>query len=100
LCWYDPHGETLHLTELDSQEALEFMTGIVEKVDTPTTQNAYVFALVETAAVKLRFGETEVVREELDKATRILDGLDSIDKIVHASFYRVSAGYYGVNAPY
>ena len=81
---------------LDTNEALEFMTTIVEKVNTPATQDAYVYALVETAALKLLLGQQEAVRKDLDAAGKILDSFDSVDKVIHASYYRVNADYYSV----
>ena len=83
----------------DNNEALEFMTGIVEKVKTPATQDAYVYALVETASIKLLLGDGETVRKDLDAASKILDTFDSIDNVIHAAFYRVNADYFSVHQP-
>ena len=83
-------------TDLDTNEALEFMTTIVEKVNTSTAQDAYVYAMVETAALKLLLGQQELVRKDLDAAGKILDAFDSVDKVIHASYYRVNADYYSV----
>ena len=75
------------------------MTGITEKVNTPATQDAYVYALIETASLKLLKGQIETVQKELDKANKILDTFDSVDAVIHAAFYRVSADYYSVTPP-
>jgi 26S proteasome regulatory subunit N9 len=83
----------------DNSEALEFMTGIVGKVDTPATQDAYVYALVETASIKLLLGDGETVRKDLDAASKILDAFDSVDNVIHAAFYRVNADYFSVHPP-
>jgi 26S proteasome regulatory subunit N9 len=83
---------------IDINEKFEFMTSIVEKVNTPATQEAYVYAVVETASLKLLLGELEGVRKDLDAASKILDTFDSIDTIIHASFYRVNSEYYSVNS--
>ena len=72
------------------------MTNIAEKVNTSATQDAYVYALVETGSLKLLIGEGEAVRKDLDTANKILDSFDSIDKVIHALFYRVNADYYSV----
>ena len=72
------------------------MTGLAEKVNTPATQDSYVYALVEAASLKLVLGQTDTVRKDLDAATKILDTFDSVDQIIHAAFYRVSADYYSV----
>ena len=83
----------------DTNEALEFVTGIAEKVDTPATQDAHVYALVETASIKLLLGNGETVRKDLDAANKILDTFDSIDNVIHAAFYRVNADYFSVHQP-
>ena len=83
----------------DTNDALEFMTSIAEKVNTPATQDAYVYALVEAASLKLSLQQTDAVRKDLDVANKILDTFDSIDKIIHAAFYRVNADYYSVSFP-
>ena len=72
------------------------MSTIVEKVNTPATQDAYVYALVEAASLKLLLGQGEAVRKDLDAANKILDSFDSIDIVIHAAFYRVNADYYSV----
>ena len=72
------------------------MTTIVEKVNTPATQDAYVYALVEAASLKLLLGQVEPARKDLDAAGKILDSFDSIDKVIHAAYYRVNADYYSV----
>lgn len=74
------------------------MQSIVEKVNTPATQDAYVYALVETAAIKLVVVSLDDVRKDLDAAGKILDSFDSIDNSIHAAFYRVNADYYSVRA--
>src|SRR6202035_915314 len=81
---------------LDTAEALEFTSTLVEKVNTPATQDAYVYALVEAASLKLLLGQGESVRKDLDGAAKILDTFDSVDPVIHAAYYRVNADYYSV----
>ena len=71
------------------------MTNLAEKVK--AQQDAYVYALVESAALKLAIGQGDTVRKDLDAANKILDTFDSVDPIIHAAFYRVSADYYSVS---
>lgn len=85
------------LLTVDTQEALDFMTSLAEKVNTSATQDAYVYALVEASALKLMLGQTDAVRKDLDAANKILDTFDSVDPVIHAAFYRVSADYYSVS---
>lgn len=76
------------------------MTSIAEKVNTEATQDAYVYALVETASIKLLLRDGETVRKDLDAANKILDTFDSIDNVIHAAFYRVNADYFSVTSPH
>ena len=89
-------GNHQNRADLDTAEALEFLTNLAEKVNTPATQDAYVYALVESAALKLLLHQGDTVRKDLDAAAKILDTFDSVDPIIHAAFYRVSADYYSV----
>jgi 26S proteasome regulatory subunit N9 len=48
------------------------------------------------ATVKLELKDTDGARKDLDTSEKILDSFDSVETIVHASFYRVNAEYYQV----
>ncbi|PSS07075.1 hypothetical protein M430DRAFT_110442 [Amorphotheca resinae ATCC 22711] len=78
----------------DSQERLSFLTSVASKVNNPNSQDAYVYATVAVATVKLELKDLEGARVELDKSEKILDRFDSVETIVHAAFYRVNAEYY------
>ncbi|KAG0647345.1 putative 26S proteasome regulatory subunit rpn9 [Hyphodiscus hymeniophilus] len=78
----------------DSQERLSFLTAVANKVNNPNSQDAYVYATVAVATVKLELNDLESARKDLDKSEKILDGFDSVETIVHAAFYRVNAEYY------
>jgi hypothetical protein len=80
----------------DSQERLSFLTKVAAKVNNPNSQDAYVYATVAVATVKLELKDLDGARKELDKAEKILDSFDSVETIVHAAFYRVNAEYYQV----
>lgn len=84
-------------------ERLDFLTTLTNKVNKPTSQDAFVYAKTAVAAVKLRLGKPEEARKDLDNCEQILDTFDSVENIVHASFYRVSADYHQARrefAPY
>lgn len=81
-------------------ESVSFLNEIIAKVDTPETKDVYVLALMESAQFKLRLNQTEQVKKAIDDSEKILDGFDSVDTIIYASFYRVSAEYYKVKADY
>lgn len=89
-------SDTVAEPVLDSQERLSFLEGVANKVNNPNSQDAYVYATVAVATVKLELQDLEGARNDLDKAEKILDGFDSVETIVHAAFYRVNAEYYQV----
>ncbi|KAI8368805.1 hypothetical protein EDC96DRAFT_504424 [Choanephora cucurbitarum] len=84
----------------DANESVNFLNEIIAKVDTPETKDVYVLALMESAQFKLRLNQTEQVKKAIEDSEKILDGFDSVDTIIYASFYRVSAEYYKVKADY
>lgn len=83
-----------HVPLPDEKARLKFLQTLAERVDKPASQDAYVFALTSVASVRLRLGETAEARKDLDKCESILDTFDSVETVVHASFYRVSADYH------
>lgn len=85
---------------LDSQERLSFLTAASSKVNNPNSQDAYVYATVAVAKVKLELKDTDSARKDLDKSEKILDGFDSVETIVHAAFYKVNAQYFQVGRKY
>lgn len=52
------------------------------------------YATVEVARIKLCLEDLDGARSALDEAERILDRFDSVEAIVHASFYRVNSDYH------
>ncbi|KAF7883904.1 hypothetical protein EAF00_011216 [Botryotinia globosa] len=78
----------------DGSERLSFLEAVAKKVDNPNSQDAYVYATVAVATVKLELQDQDGARKDLDKSEKILDGFDSVETIVHAAFYRVNAEYY------
>lgn len=73
---------------------------MAKKVNKPTSQDAYVYALVAAAEVKLRLQDLSGARKDLDTAESILDTFDSVETEVHATFYRINASYYQANEDY
>ncbi|EPQ65220.1 Bgt-2445 [Blumeria graminis f. sp. tritici] len=78
----------------DSQERLEFLSSVATKVDNPNSQDAYVYATVAVATVKLELRDFESAKKDLVKSEKILDNFDSVETIVHATFYKANAEYY------
>lgn len=63
------------------------------------TQDAYVYALADVASVKLRLQNLEGAQKDLETCQKTLDTFDSVETVVHASFYKVNADYYHVRSP-
>lgn len=82
---------------LDDHERLTFLTSLVNRVNKPSSQDAFVYGTVALASVNLHLQNLEGARSELDRAEAILDGFDSVENVVHATFYRVNADYYHVS---
>jgi 26S proteasome regulatory subunit N9 len=95
--WFLPHGwrvQDANMVRSDDEERLTFLNQLASRVDKPASQDAYVFALTSVASVRLRVGKKTEARADLDKCESTLDTFDSVETVVHASFYRVSADYY------
>ncbi|KAF4276532.1 hypothetical protein KXW75_001244 [Aspergillus fumigatus] len=78
----------------DDQERLSFLTSLADKVIKPDTQEAYVYALAEVANVKQRLQDLDGAQKDLEVCQKVLDSFDSVETVVHASFYKVNADYY------
>ncbi|KUJ14733.1 uncharacterized protein LY89DRAFT_686400 [Mollisia scopiformis] len=83
-----------------SEERLSFLTALANKVNGPNSQDAYVYATVAVATIKLELDDKDGSRKDLDKSEKILDGFDSVETIVHAAFYRVNAEYFHSKGEY
>lgn len=55
---------------------------------------------MEVAQYKLRLNEMDEVKKAIDTSEKILDRFDSVETVIYASFYRVSAEYYKAKAEY
>ncbi|KAH7350068.1 26S proteasome regulatory subunit RPN9 [Plectosphaerella cucumerina] len=78
----------------DDDDKLAFLQGVAKKVDQEGSQDAFVYASVAVARVKLDLDDLDGARKELDAAERILDTFDSVETVIHASFYDANASYY------
>lgn len=85
-------------TPVDDHERLTFLASLASKVNKPQSQDAFVYATVAVARVKLQLQDYDGARKDLDQAEHILDSFDSVETVVHASFYRVNADFYHVNS--
>ncbi|KAI9498470.1 hypothetical protein BDB00DRAFT_881288 [Zychaea mexicana] len=83
-----------------SQDSVSFLNDISTKVDTPDTKDVYVLALMEAAHFKLQLQQFDDVKKAIDESDKILEQFDSVETVIYASFYRVSAEYYKAKAEY
>ena len=88
----------LLIGSLDDKQRLAFLTQLAKKVNKPSSQDAYVYALVAASDVKLLLRDYSGARKDLNVAESILDTFDSVETEVHASFYRTNASYYQVRS--
>ncbi|KAJ1655783.1 26S proteasome regulatory subunit [Dispira simplex] len=84
----------------DIHQALEFIEDIRTKVDTDASQEACALAMFEGAHFRLLLGQLDTTAEGLEKGEAILDRLASVEQVINASFYRVSADYYKAKADF
>ena len=80
----------------DDGSKLSFVNALAERVNKPESQDAFVYATIAEADIKLQLGDASGACEKLELAEKILESFDSVETVVHASFYRVSAGYHKV----
>lgn len=84
----------------NKSDALEFMVELAKKVDTPSTADAHVYAVIETARVKLQLEDLDGARATMDEAGAILERFDSVESVINAAFYSVNADYYKAKADF
>ncbi|PYH46860.1 proteasome regulatory particle lid subunit RPN9 [Aspergillus saccharolyticus JOP 1030-1] len=78
----------------DDKERLAFLTSLADKVNKPDSQDAYIYALADVANVKQRLQDLDGAQKDLEACQKVLDTFDSVETVVHASFYKVNADYY------
>ncbi|KAH7378792.1 hypothetical protein BKA66DRAFT_421179 [Pyrenochaeta sp. MPI-SDFR-AT-0127] len=78
----------------DDKERLTFVDNLAKSVNKPASQDAYVYATVAAASIQLRLRDEEGAKKKLEECEQILESFDSVETVVHASFYRASAEYY------
>lgn len=65
----------------------------------PESQDAYIYALADVANVKQRLQNLDGAQKDLELCQKVLDSFDSVETVVHASFYKVNADYFHVCYP-
>ena len=74
----------------DPKNSIAFLEKASKKVE---DKDAYVLCVMEAAHFKLLLRDMEGTKAAMEECEKILDLLDGVDPIIHASFYRVSADY-------
>lgn len=85
-----------HIAPLDPASHLQFLTDLLERVDTSKSPEAHVLLLATLAHAKLLFGDHEGTKNDIDAAWKVLDELSGVDPSVNAAYYEVAADYYKV----
>jgi len=80
----------------DAESRLAFLSKLADKVDKPSSQDAFVYAKVAVAKVQLQKQELDEAKSALTQSETILDTFDSVETSVHAAFYQVNSDYYQV----
>ncbi|KIV99883.1 uncharacterized protein PV09_08547 [Verruconis gallopava] len=78
----------------DKAEQLAMKKALADRVNKPDSQDAYVLARVAIAQAYLEDQDFAEARKILDECESILDTFDSVETVVHASFYRENADYF------
>ncbi|KAM5538780.1 hypothetical protein V8D89_007502 [Ganoderma adspersum] len=87
--------------EIDNPAShLQFLTELLERVDTSKSPEAHVLLLATLAHAKLLFGDHEGTKNDIDAAWKVLDELSGVDPSVNAAYYEVAADYYKAKAEY
>ncbi|KAF5097630.1 hypothetical protein DV451_003767 [Geotrichum candidum] len=84
----------------DSNDALSFLSNLSDKVDSPETWDAHVYAQIEIARIKLHLKDIDGAKSLLDTASKTLDRFDSLDPLINASYYGVWSEYYKSKADF
>ncbi|PWN51740.1 hypothetical protein IE53DRAFT_37763 [Violaceomyces palustris] len=84
----------------DPTKALAFLEDLAITVDSPESQDAFVFTTMEAAHYKLLLRDVEGPKAAMDKCGKILDTFDAVETGVHASYYRVRGDYLKAKAEY
>ncbi|KAJ1925086.1 26S proteasome regulatory subunit [Tieghemiomyces parasiticus] len=84
----------------DYQRALDLLQEIQGNLDHDDTRDAMILAHLEAGHFYLLMGNLDATAEAMEKAEKTLDTFNTVDPVIHASFYRVSADYYKAKAEF
>lgn len=84
----------------DAAKAHEFLSALADESEKNDVRDAYVLLAMEAAHFQLLLGDVAATKTAMDKCAKMLEEFDSVEPVVHASFYRVSGNYYKSKAEY
>ncbi|GAA5840507.1 hypothetical protein JCM11251_007606 [Rhodosporidiobolus azoricus] len=70
------------------------------KTSDPDCRQPFVLLTMERAHFLLLLGQADETKEAMERCERILEGLDSVETVVNAAFYRVSGDYWKAKAEF
>lgn len=84
--------------DLDDEKRLSFLSDLAKRVNKPSSQDAFVYAQVAVASIKLQKQDFDGAHKDLVQSETILESFDSVETSVHAAFYKVYGDYYQVRS--
>lgn len=84
----------------DASDALAFLQKLAAEFDKPDTQEAHVLLVMEAAHFQLLLGDLNSTKAAMDKCAKLLDTFESVEPVVHATYYRVCGNYHKAKAEY
>lgn len=84
----------------EASEAYDFLKEAEAEFQKLEAPEAYVLTNMEAAHFQLLLGDVAGTKAAMDACAKKLDEFDSVEPIVHASFYRVSGNYHKSKAEY
>lgn len=84
----------------DASEAMAFLQKLAGESDHPDTQDAHVLLTMEAAHFQLLLNDLNGTKSAMDRCAKLLDTFESVEPVVHASYYRVCGNYHKAKAEY
>jgi 26S proteasome regulatory subunit N9 len=76
---------------VDNESSLSLLEDVDKRVLEQGSQEAHVYATIEIASLLLQMANVERAQKLLGEASVILDTFDSVERGIHAAYYRVSS---------
>lgn len=73
-----------------------FFKELLDRIPTSKAPDAHVLLLATISRSKLKYGDLEGAKVDMDEAWKILDDLSDVESRVRAAYYHIAAAYYKV----